>query len=141
LLFFNLSVHKECLIIGEPIWKFKLKECPWFCDKCRKTHCSQCLDIETQLVSIVNHLYFNTNYLIHTFKQDKLYHCMICNVGLHRKCFEECKDKPFQEIRINMHLCIPCMTLATEKLPEEEEGKPIADLKITVLHFSHMYLI
>jgi len=40
-----------------------------------------------------------------------------------------------------MYLCIPCMTLATERLPEEEEGKPIADLKITILHFSHMHLI
>jgi len=65
----------------------------------------------------------------------------MCNVGLHRMCYEEYKDKPFHELRINKFLCKPCLILGTEVQTEEEDGKIIADLEITIFYYSHMYLI
>lgn len=47
----NFSVHIACLIVEEPMWKFKLDLSPWFCRTCRKNHCSKCLQDNTYSVS------------------------------------------------------------------------------------------
>lgn len=52
--------------------------------------------------------------------------CPTCDVGLHRKCFESYDIKPLQMIKPNVYVCIPCMTLGTQRVPGvEDEGKII----------------
>ncbi|XP_025196043.1 uncharacterized protein LOC112595157 [Melanaphis sacchari] len=96
-----IKVHKECLIVNEPLWKFKLDLCYWFCDKCRKTTCSKCLkDCPTNM-----------------------YSCIACNVGLHKACYDSYDIKPLQKIENekDIFVCIACITMATQINVEEEE--------------------
>ncbi|XP_025405178.1 uncharacterized protein LOC112679542 isoform X2 [Sipha flava] len=96
-----IKVHKDCLVIKEPMWKFKLDLCPWLCESCRQFHCCQCLKSETD---------------------SEFLSCITCKVGLHSNCIESCRIKPLETIRnLGIFVCIPCLTLATDRLPEEEE--------------------
>ncbi|KAL5238876.1 hypothetical protein ACI65C_006286 [Semiaphis heraclei] len=97
-----IKAHRHCLIVDEPTWKFKLNLCPWFCKQCRKQNCMKCLNDESQLRI-----------------QRR---CITCKVGLHTICYESYEIKPLQKIATDMYVCIPCMTLATQINPEEEEG-------------------
>lgn len=45
-------VHKACLIVNAPTWKFKLNSSPWLCERCRELRCSKCLK-ECHSVSLV----------------------------------------------------------------------------------------
>jgi len=51
-------VHRECLLVNEPLWKFKLDLCPWFCKQCKKYNCSKCLGDESRSVSKNNNIYY-----------------------------------------------------------------------------------
>ncbi|VVC43191.1 Zinc finger, RING/FYVE/PHD-type,Sterile alpha motif/pointed domain,Zinc finger, PHD-type, conserved [Cinara cedri] len=95
-----IKTHKDCLFVYEPMWKFKLNSCPWICTNCRKKHCSKCLkdDCESKI----------------------LCRCITCKVGLHMHCYESYDIKPMQFVESD-YICIPCMTLATQKIPEVED--------------------
>ncbi|KAL4092007.1 hypothetical protein QTP88_026592 [Uroleucon formosanum] len=92
------KAHRDCLIINEPLWKFKLDLCPWICKQCRKQNCSKCLKDDSRSI---------------------LRRCVTCEVGLHSICYELCEIKPLHKLETDMYLCIPCMTLATQINPEE----------------------
>ncbi|XP_050436211.1 uncharacterized protein LOC126842981 [Adelges cooleyi] len=93
-------VHRDCLIVNEPMWKFKLEKCPWLCKQCRQTYCSKCLKNAT--------------------KTDSLRRCITCKVGMHVECYDSCEIKPLQSLKDDIYLCIPCKTLATRKLDEDD---------------------
>ncbi|XP_022174070.1 histone-lysine N-methyltransferase 2A-like [Myzus persicae] len=96
-----IKAHRHCLIVVEPMWKFKLDICPWFCKQCRKENCNKCLKDESQ---------------------SKIQRrCITCEVGLHIICYESYEIKPLQKISNDMYVCFPCLTLATRINPEEEE--------------------
>ncbi|CAI6363822.1 unnamed protein product [Macrosiphum euphorbiae] len=97
----SIRAHRHCLIVNEPMWKFKLDLGPWLCKECRKQNCSKCLKDDSQ--SEIEH------------------RCITCEVGLHSDCYESCDVKPLHELNTGMYVCIPCMTLATQINPEEEE--------------------
>lgn len=44
-------VHSDCLMVNEPMWRFKLAQLPWFCKECRGKYCSLCCSVESQMVS------------------------------------------------------------------------------------------
>ncbi|XP_060857446.1 histone-lysine N-methyltransferase 2A-like [Metopolophium dirhodum] len=96
-----IKVHKHCLVVSEPMWKFKLDMGPWFCKQCRKHNCHKCLRDESQ--------------------SEILRRCITCEVGLHIICYESYEIKPLHKLETDMYVCIPCMTLATQINPEEEE--------------------
>jgi len=95
----NIKAHRECLIADEPMWKFRFNLFPWFCKPCRNEYCCKCLKNESQ--------------------GELVRRCITCNVGLHLKCYESFDIKPLHTIQSEMYLCIPCMTLATHRVPEE----------------------
>jgi len=49
--------HKHCLIVNEPMWKFKLDLGPWLCKECRKKNCSKCLKDDSKSVSKKYNIY------------------------------------------------------------------------------------
>ncbi|XP_025208031.1 uncharacterized protein LOC112603595 [Melanaphis sacchari] len=101
-----IKAHKDCLIVDEPVWKFKLDLSPWLCKQCRKQNCSKCLKDEGLKV---------------------MYHCVSCDVGLHSICYESYEIKPLHKVEPDMYVCIPCMTLATQINQEEVEVFDIKD--------------
>ncbi|XP_029345573.1 uncharacterized protein LOC100166730 [Acyrthosiphon pisum] len=97
----SIRAHRHCLIVNEPMWKFKLDLGPWLCKECRKQNCSKCLKDDSR---------------------SKIQRrCITCEVGLHSICYESCDIKPLHKLETDMYVCIPCMTLATQINPEEEE--------------------
>lgn len=96
-----IKAHKNCLIINEPIWKFKLDLCHWLCGQCRKQNCSKCLKDESQ--SMIKR------------------RCLTCGVGLHTDCYESYEIKPLHKFESDVYVCIPCMTLAAQVNPEEKD--------------------
>ncbi|CAH1725105.1 uncharacterized protein LOC114131588 isoform X1 [Aphis gossypii] len=94
-----IKAHKDCIIVGEPVWKFKLDLSPWFCKPCRKENCGKCLKEKSQV----------------------MHHCVSCDVGLHSTCYESYEIKPLHKVEPDMYVCIPCMTLATQINQEEVE--------------------
>ncbi|XP_008186333.1 uncharacterized protein LOC100568619 [Acyrthosiphon pisum] len=96
-----IKAHKHCLIVSEPMWKFKLDLGPWFCKECRKQNCHKCLKDESQ--------------------SEILRRCITCEVGLHKSCYESYEIKPLHKLETDMYVCIPCMNLATQINPEEED--------------------
>ncbi|XP_026823358.1 uncharacterized protein LOC113561247 [Rhopalosiphum maidis] len=97
----SIKAHKDCLIVDEPVWKFKLDLSPWLCKQCRRLNCSKCLEDKKQ--------------------KKVMYHCVSCDVGLHSICYESNEIKPLHKVEPDMYVCIPCMTLATQINQEEVE--------------------
>ncbi|XP_015376031.1 PREDICTED: histone-lysine N-methyltransferase 2C-like isoform X2 [Diuraphis noxia] len=95
------KVHKHCLLVDEPVWKYKLDDGPWFCKECRKQYCNICLNNESQS------------------KIDR--RCITCDVGSHTNCYESYDIKTMQCLQKDIYVCTPCMTLATQINSEEEE--------------------
>lgn len=97
----EIKAHLQCLIIDEPMWKFDFDLLPWVCIKCRTNHCCKCYKLD--YMSLLTH------------------RCITCNLGLHVNCYESFDPNPFHTVQAGVYLCIPCMTLATIRMPEEEE--------------------
>lgn len=97
--------HKDCLLSEEPTWKFKLDHSIFLCSTCREKRCSKCCIDEYNLKTFIR--------------------CLSCKVGYHRKCYEGYDIKPMHAIKSCTsefsYLCIPCMTIATERIPEIED--------------------
>lgn len=51
--------------------------------------------------------------------------CITCKFGLHMHCYEAFEIKPLHSLKSDMFICIPCMTLATQRVPEVEEDEGI----------------
>lgn len=49
--------------------------------------------------------------------------CITCKVGLHVDCYESENIKPLHPLKADLFVCIPCMTLATVRVPEEEDDE------------------
>lgn len=101
------GVHRECLLVEEPMWKWKLDKCIFLCQICRQTRCSECTQPESNLETFIS--------------------CLICKVGLHLKCYEEYDIKPMHTIQPGSYLCIPCLTLATDRIPELEDDDDLPE--------------
>ncbi|XP_050545758.1 uncharacterized protein LOC126908004 isoform X2 [Daktulosphaira vitifoliae] len=102
-----VKIHKDCLIVNEPMWKFKLEASPWLCKQCRDHNCSKCLRNGSQLKTWLR--------------------CFTCKVGLHVECYESYESKPLHTLKDDMYVCIPCMTLATQRVPEEDDDEDDLD--------------
>lgn len=71
--------------------------------------------------------------------------CITCKVGLHAECYEWYDIKPLHKLKTDMYICIPCMTLATQRVPgvekeEEDEGED-EEGKITRIIYSFIIII
>lgn len=95
-----VKVHEHCLITKEPMWKFKTEQYSWFCKPCKNKFCSKCHKVKSQ--------------------SNEFYRCITCNIGFHIECYESCDIEPLHNLNPNAYLCIPCLTLATHEVPEDE---------------------